>query len=344
MNAASFAPGSSGPPGLEKLPLVSCRKLLDREPARIRRVSPSSQPAFYAVKDVLCLGQLSQALLPLDGAGHPAGLLEESWSYGIDDFPAITRKSLALGPSDGHLVLEEAAPLCFIYTCNFWHWLFEGLARVAVLESLGFRGQYIIPPDSHALETMLLLRIPRDRLLVGLRPFFIKRLLVSAHLPPDKFSPGTLAALHSLRSRLLAHLPRAAGSKRCYIRRLGKRKVSNEKELIAMLEPMGFEIMTPEAQPHAPAELLYMSNAECSVMPHGANCALAFAQPRDAHFFELFGMAYVNNCNGPMVKTAGLHYHQLVEKTGDLSAAAAEADFAVDVDFLRYCLRRALQG
>jgi hypothetical protein len=325
-------------------PLTSCEALRLTNPERVSRLSPPTRLGVYAVSEVLFMGSPSQALCPVNAGDSEPCLLEESWPYGLDSFLPPTRRALARTPAGGCRVLEEAAPLCFVWGDNFWHWIFEGLARIAVLESLGYRGPYIIPPYAHALETAVMLRIPRQRLLMGQQPYFVKRMVVTGHMAPDKFSPCTLQAFHALKTRLNGVLPGfpGVGARRCYIRRIGKRKIRNEQEVIAMLEPMGFETMTPEEH-SAMDQLIYMSDAGCSVMAHGANAALAFVQPRDAHFFELFGMGYVNNCNGPMATIAGLHHHQMTEKTEDAVAFAPDRDFEVDVDFLRHRLRKILR-
>ncbi|CAK7058711.1 MAG: hypothetical protein DELT_01330 [Desulfovibrio sp.] len=325
------------------LAITSCEAFRQKSPERVTLLSGAAHPAVYAVSDVLFLGGFSQALCPVSAGGTSLALLQESWAYGLDDlFASATLQSLRRTAPGTCRTLEEAAPVCFVWEDNFWHWMFEGLARVALLESLGYRGAYIIPPYDHALETMVMLQIPRQRLVMGRQPYRVKRLVVTEHMAPDTFAPGTIRTFHALKERLDAACSRQTGTKRCYIKRIGRRKVANEPEVTAMLESLGFAVMTPEDFASPIEQLAYMSNVECSVMAHGANAALAFAQPRDAHFFELFGMGYVNNCNGPMAEVAGLHHHQLVEKTAENAHFDQYGDFTVDVDFLRSRVRRVL--
>ncbi|MDR2800723.1 MAG: glycosyltransferase family 61 protein [Desulfovibrio sp.] len=326
------------------LTTVSCETLLRSVPERVSRVSsPLSRLPLYVVRDIFSLGRPSQAFCLRDPEQDRFYLLQESWGYDIESFLLATVKSLRNATDGVCGVLAEAAPLCFVWAGNFWHWIFEGLARVAVLESQGFRGAYIVPPSDIATETMDILRIPRRRIILGTQPYFIKKLYVSAHMPPDKFTPGTMEALTALRNFLHPRIPRLPAKKRCYIKRIYTRKIQNESEVIAMLDPMGFEVMVPEEQPGIFSQLVYMSNVECSVMPHGANCALAFAQPPGSHFFELFGRGYVNHCNGPMAEVAGLHSHQLVEKSAEPMAFDPNGDYDVDVDFLSSMLRKILE-
>lgn len=322
--------------------LISCESLRAKCPERVSLVSSASPLAVYRVSDVFFLGRYCQALSMTGIGGDNLHVLEESWTYNFEAFPSIALKSLA-DTTSGSGVLEEAFPLCFIWAENFWHWIFEGLTRVAVLEAMGFRGTYIVPPFDHAMETMIMMQVPRHRLVLGQRPYFVKQLLVSGHMPPDRFTPGTMYALQALHKRFAGQIPRLPGKKRCYLKRLGNRKVRNEREVISMLEPLGFEVTSPEEQPSIMAQFTYISNAECSIMPHGANCALAFGQPRDAHFIELFGMGYVNNCNGPMVEAAGLQHHQITEKTTQDVTLNPDGDFEVDVDFLYYKVRKILR-
>lgn len=325
-----------------EIDILSCESLLRTNPERVLRISPASHPPFYAVSNVLCLGTASQVLCPVNVSGGRFSVLQESWTYGLEMFKSLTLRSLRSSPSGKCRTIQEAAPLNFIWSTNFWHWILEGASRIAVLESLGFQGVYIVPPFDHVPDTLEILRIPRQRIVYWGEQYMVKRLVVSAHMPPDRFTPATMQALRILRERFSAELPGLPATRRCYVKRTATRKVRNESDVLAMLQSMGFEVMIPEEQPSVRAQLDFMRNVQCSVMPHGANCALAFLQPENTHFLELFGMSYVNNCNGPMAAAAGLNHYQMTEKSSENLTFDMNRDFDVDVDFLRYRLKRIL--
>jgi hypothetical protein len=62
-----------------------------------------------------------------------------------------------------------------------------------------------------------------------------------------------------------------------------------------------------------------MTNAECSLMAHGANTALCLLQKPGSGLIELFGNRYVSYTNLHAVRLLKLRYHSLTEEM-DLSA------------------------
>jgi capsular polysaccharide biosynthesis protein len=115
----------------------------------------------------------------------------------------------------------------------------------------------------------------------------------------EQFLPAALARPH----------------RRLYVGRGDKkrtRRVENEADLLAALEPLGFEAIDPGAM--SPAEQVRaFAEAECVVGPHGAGLTnLAFA-PAGAAVVELFARDYVNECFWALATTVeGLRYRYLV--------------------------------
>ena len=113
----------------------------------------------------------------------------------------------------------------------------------------------------------------------------------------------------------------AAPYRRLYVGRGDKkhtRRVENEADLLAALEPLGFEAIDPAAM--SPGEQVRaFAEAECIVGPHGAGLTnLAFA-PAGAAVVELFAHDYVNECFWALATAVGrLRYRYLV---GDGSAS-----------------------
>jgi capsular polysaccharide biosynthesis protein len=77
--------------------------------------------------------------------------------------------------------------------------------------------------------------------------------------------------------------------------RSGSRIVTNEDEVVRMLEPFGFEVIDPGAMPVA-EQIRTFAGADAIVAPHGAALAnLAFASA-GAAVIELFAPDYVQGC------------------------------------------------
>jgi len=324
---------------------IYCSDLLEADPGRGETLRHGLRGIrIYRMNNVLCAGLLFQTLCPMEQNGGFRYRLKESWTYDVPRFPAIAARGLSLNREDGLRHLEEAAPLCQVWSNNFWHWTFEGLSRVAMLEAIGFTGNYIVQPIPFVLQSLDMLGIDPRRIVPGTGPYFVKKAVVTEHILPTAFTTKTAIAQKTLYWAVRKKLQTLPGKKRCYIRRTGNRKLLNESDVIAMLAPLGFEVMTPEDMPSVAAQFTYMTNVECSVMPHGANTTLIMAQPAGSYFFELFGKSYINHCNGPMIQIANLNYSQLVESSEEAFPFDVVADYEVNVDLLRHMVCCALHG
>ena len=124
-------------------------------------------------------------------------------------------------------------------------------------------------------------------------------LLVVPSLPDDQFrTPPWIVPW--LRAQFLPADVRRP-HRRLYVSRghaRHTRRVENETELMAALEPLGFECIDPGAL--SPADQVRVfAEAAYIVGPHGAGLTnLAFASP-GAAVIELFARDYVNECSGP---------------------------------------------
>ncbi len=310
---------------------------------------------FHILSDCLCLGPHWQTLLPVQGDALPF-IFKESCPYLANErhLPDIAAK--ALGKADGPLVtLDEAAPFFPPGSDNLWHWMTESLPKLLALEQAGFDGCYLVPAGSRvAEESLALLGIDPARLVSAEGIYRVRRLFVPPRLTGFELADNMpLAGL--LRGRLLDAAGSLSGGKRCYVRRVNSRCLVNEEDLLPVLDDFGFERMTPEDLSLA-AQLRYMTNADASLMAHGANCALTLLQKPGSVFVELFGNRYVSYNNLHAVRLLGLRYHALVEDL-DLSSCrdpltpvgayleeGLRADITVDPLHVRILLESALRG
>ena len=273
---------------------------------------------FYALRDCLCLGQKSQAILPLESANSLPFIFSESCPYPANErqLPEIVRDVLA-NQTDMREV-DEAVPLFPPGARNLWHWVTESLPKLLALELSGYSGAYIVPSTPVPAQTFELFNIAKERLLPGEAAYKVKNLILPQRL--NGFSLAENMPLSGfLREKMLGASGTLPGGKRCYIRRIGKRRVGNEEALLELLREFNFEVMTPEDL-SLREQWRYMSNADCSLMAHGANSTLALLQKPGAGFVELFGNRYVSYNNLHAVRLLRLRYHPIVEDL-DLSAA-----------------------
>lgn len=315
--------------------------------------------SVFHLRDCLYLGDNSQVLLPVHGAGTLPFILLESCPYKSNEqhlspIAQSQLEQLENGNSGSLQILDEAAPLCPPGASNLWHWLTESLPKLLALEAAGFKGLYITPQTAVVSETFDLLGIERNRCVSGTGAYLIKNAFIGQRLSGFDL-PAYMKLTAALRKQLLEPCGQAEGSKRVYIKRIGRRKIMNETEVLNVLNDFGFAVLLPEK--HSLKEQIhFMSNAECSVMGHGANSTLTLFQKPHSTFIELFGNRYVSYNNLHAARLLKLRYHPLVE---DLELASCPADsnmpvydyllegydkdFIVDVDNLRIMLEACCQ-
>jgi hypothetical protein len=315
--------------------LISARDYLSSSRARGRPLRLKHLGLFfYGIKDCLYLGDESQALLPLEGRELPF-VFTESCHYPASDcqLPGLVLKCLKRFRQENAepLEVEEAAPFYAPGNSNLWHWTAENLPKLLALESIGYGGKYIVPLDNPMVRASLeMFRIPPERLLRPDACYRIKLLMLPQRLSGFDL-PHFLPLVEFTRNKLLeaagGELP---GGKRCYIRRLGRRKPLNETEVLELLREFDFEVMLPEDL-SLPEQWRYMTNVECSVMAHGANSTLILLQKPRSGCVEMFGNRYVSYNNLHAVRLLRLRYRPLVQ---ELSVADAPPGKMSLEDFL----------
>ena len=213
---------------------------------------------------------------------------------------------------------------------NYYHFVTDVLPRVALLRRVGMEPDtYLVPRSTRFQREMLAhLGLTADRCLD--HPHVRADVLVVPSLPDDQLrTPPWIVPW--LRAQFLPDDVRRP-HRRLYVSRghaRHTRRVENETELMAALEPLGFECIDPGAlspadQVRAFAEAAYI------VGPHGAGLTnLAFASP-GAAVIELFARDYVNECFWALATAVGgLRYRYLV---GDGSPGGSRRNRGVASD------------
>jgi capsular polysaccharide biosynthesis protein len=183
--------------------------------------------------------------------------------------------------------------LISLWCGGYFHWLFNSLPKLAVLAASGVEYDGLIVPERLApfhRETLALLGIDESRCV----PF------TGQHVQPDvlvwvsPLSPinhPTSYMLDWVRTSL-GTLPRDPPTRRFYVTRTGTRRVVNEVELFAALEPLGFEFVVPEARSFQEQVELF-AQARVLVGPHGSNFVNGMFSPK-LSALECFQPAHVN--------------------------------------------------
>lgn len=298
---------------------------------------------YYVVRNCLCAGELGQIVMPPGNRGGRSFILNESFNHDHAAAvlaPAVSSALLHADRSEPE-VLDEAVPLYPIWSLgNLWHWLFESVPKVCVMEAAGYRGPYIANASSRVVrEGLALMGVDPGRIVHCAKPHFVRRAVIPRVIHWSAIQEHPLL-LGAARERMLDETGREPGEKRCFIRRVGDRKLLNEQALLDVLSGYDIEVLVPEER-SLREQIAFMSNAGLTLSPHGANTALAFFQKPESVLMEFFGHDHINNvCNLALIKTLKLLYLPVTQTVmtgrpvdGDESGVRLE-DYGVNVDLV----------
>ncbi len=216
---------------------------------------------------------------------------------------------------------------------NFYHFLHDVLPRVAVLEQAGVEkpDRWYVPRTTRFQKELLeLWGIGEDQIINSdeVRHVRAQTLVVPGVASTIERNPPWVSQL--LRKRLVpAGVERVPGRYLYLARRAGlhNRAVLNEAEVLALLEPLGFDVVDPGD--HSVAEQIRLfAEADVVVAPHGAALAnIPFFSPGSA-LLELFpSQSMVADYWKMTCGVEGLEY-QYVSGTGP-AAGITRGEFVV---------------
>jgi Glycosyltransferase 61 len=183
----------------------------------------------------------------------------------------------------------------------YYHWLIEVMPKLSTLQRFEQLSEapLIVPPVLKPFQTdSLKMAGVSDSQLV---PFDntcweIRNLFFPSMLGPTG-SPAPMAVAWLRKKFLRPDTQSSSGPKRIYLTRqdASRRKVLNERELIAFLEAEGFvTICTGELS--FVQQIQLFSNVEVVVAAHGAGSTNMVFASENAVLIELFGDNYINGC------------------------------------------------
>jgi hypothetical protein len=335
------------------------RMIVARDAERLVREVPAGVPAdhgtFVAEREEV-VPRVAVAELPggrvlgpyravITGRGTLIG--ELSPYFGISS-PNQNPVFIGPGAPPPTVVPERIGVLAARGDVSYYHYLVDVLPRLALLEELDDPPEKLYVPASlpHQQQLLELLGIPPERIIDADKVRHLQaETLVAPGLPDsDLKTPPWMVAF--LRGRLLPPGARRVAGRRLYVtrgRRRGSRVVTNEDELVGVLEPLGFHVVDPGRLPVV-EQIRTFAEADWVVAPHGAALTnLAFAS-RGASVVELFAPDYVQGCYWKISQCVPeLTYRYLVglgraPRRGRMDGV--DSDMTVDVE----ALLRLLEG
>ena len=302
--------------------------------------------SFYVLKNLcgaMANYESNELLYLFDQGGK---VLQEHWShwYGkqtshVYDYPFIFRNSAA----EKIFLKGQYCILAKQYSKNYWHFTYQCLDIVWLLEKAGYQGKYVIPNPSFCKELLLMLGIVSERI-IPLSKFEHNRIYVFEEVFCVTFSVGkerygTSVLLH-LAEDIKRKLPvNPLLPKKIYVKRIGKRKLLGADELLA---EYGFATIIPEEY-SVQEQMMLFFNADVVFCVHGANSTNCLYMRKGTVFIEAFSSYWMNRCNLYTVTAAGLNYLPVsnLETVWD-NKDGISRDFEMPEALLRSAIKNAL--
>lgn len=228
---------------------------------------------------------------------------------------------------------ERVAVVSSLWGEGFFHWFYDALPRLYLLEQSGIEiDKYIVNTEfEFQRESLHLLGIPPEKWISANPRMHIEaRQLIVPSLPAPM---GTLPRWSSefLRSRILPQV-QAKERKRIYISRqkAKRRKLANPQEIEPLLQSFGFEAVFLEEMSLV-EQVATFASAEAVVAPHGAGLSnLVYCSP-GTPVIELFSPHYLVTCYWNLASDNDLRYGFILgEETGGSGTLSEHPDIFVN--------------
>ena len=238
-------------------------------------------------------------------------VLQEHWSHWhpfktphIYDYPFTFKNSKA----EKLFIKGQYCILAKQSASNYWHFTYQCLDVVWLLEKAGYQGKYIVPNHSFCTELLRMLDIAPERI-VPLNKFEHNKIYVFEEVLCVSFSVGEkeygASVLIQAAEYIKKKLPvNSSLPKKIYIKRIGRRKLLDADNIITAY---GFTTIVPENYSiQEQMELFY--NADIVFCDHGANSTNCLFMRKNSVFIEAFSSYWINRCNLYTIAGTGIHY------------------------------------
>jgi hypothetical protein len=234
------------------------------------------------------------------------------------------------------------ASIISLWGDNYFHWMFNSLPRLAVLRASGVEYDSVIVPERLApfqRETLSILGIDESRRTPFTGRHVAPEVLIWAS-PLASINHPTRYLIDWVRTSLAPPPPRAP-ARRFYVARAHTRRAVNEREILAALDPLGFEAVLPEAHSFTEQVELF-SSARVLVGPHGSNFVNGIFSS-DLSVLECFQPAHVNwGVYGVLCAAGHEHWNLLCPPVRRRPRPRRFDDMAVPVDLVLRTLEQML--
>lgn len=192
---------------------------------------------------------------------------------------------------------------------NYWHFTYQCVDSVWLLEKAGYKGFYIVPNQSFCSEILSMLDIAPERI-ITLDKFehnkeYIFEEVFYVMISGVKKRGYDAMVLKQMAEYIKKKLPEDPSlPKKIYVKRIGKRKLLGADDLLA---EYGFTTIIPEDY-SVKDQMKLFYNADIVFCVHGANSTNCLYMRKDTVFIEAFSSYWINRCNLNTLFEIGIHY------------------------------------
>ena len=237
---------------------------------------------------------------------------------------------------------ECLATITYYGTSGYYHWIFDCLPRLKLLEEVIDEIDYLIVPynlKKYHLETLELLGFPEKKLLKikdGTHllcenlyvPSLLQRPKLASDFLRESFIPESVTEPHRL----------------IYISRKDAlyRKIINEEEVEDYLREIGFEIVQM-SELSLLESVKVCAEARIVIAPHGANLSnTVFCQ--NAKILEIFSPSYIDKAYWIIANHVGNEYYYLLGEDEPGNSPPPWRNFRVDMEIFKETLDKILRS
>ena len=272
-------------------------------------------------------------------------VLEEHWGHWyakqnqhVYDYPFILKNKKA----EKTILKGQFCILTKQAASNYWHFTYQCLDVVWLLEKSGYQGKYIIPNKKYCKDLMHMLDVVPERI-IPLSRFEHNRIYVFEEAFYVAFSVGKkkygtpvlLQAAKYIKNKLPVDpsLP-----KRIYVKRTGKRKLLEADKLLA---EHGFITVIPEEY-SVKEQMTLFFNADVVFCVHGANSTNCLYMRENSVFIEAFSNYWMDEWNLYTLAEGQIHYLPISPlETVWVNDDGISKDFTIPGILLRMVIRDA---
>lgn len=214
--------------------------------------------------------------------------------------------------------IKKAADLTHIYSRNYYHWMYEVIPRIHLLQqSCVTVDQFIVnvePEQPYQPETLHHLGIADNQLIKTHSGFHVQAenlIIPSQPSFPTKWGYDFLRKVFIKETRLIT-----SDKKRIFISRRWSRKITNEDQVMKLLTKYGFIKVDLESL-SVDEQVRLFSSAEVVIAAHGAALTnLTFCQP-GTRVLEIFTPTYIIPHYWAISSFGNLKYDYLIGQLGN---------------------------